>query len=100
MIGAFARQGTLPTVRYGKVRKQLICATVYAPNWSQDEVQAVEDCLCEINEPVGQWLKTEAVVDSAAVNVVVPRNFMPHIEARKSKHRQRVVDTTLGQMRR
>ena len=59
-----------------RARKLSNCATV---------LMHVEECLCEANEPVGEWVKIEAAVDSAAVDVVVPCDFIAHSKALKSK---------------
>ena len=47
-----------------QVAKPLRCG-----NWLQDEVQAVEDCLCELNEPIGEWVTVVAATDPAAADV-------------------------------
>ena len=37
-----------------------------------------------MSEPKGEWVKVEAGIDSAAVDVVVPRGFTLHVKTRES----------------
>ena len=45
------------------------------------------DCLCEVDEPIGEWVKVEAAIDSTAVDVVVQKDFMPHLTVRSNRQK-------------
>ena len=67
MIGDLARQGNFvdsPTWR--REKKQSSCATALL----HEEVLAEEDCLCEVNEPVGECLKIEALEGKKVAEIV------------------------------
>ena len=61
----------------------------------------MKDCLCEVSETIGEWVKVEAASNSTAVDVVVPNYFMPHLTVRRSKrssegrHYAEATDTTI-----
>ena len=53
------------------------------PSRLRDEVQSTEDCLCQMSEPTGEWVKVAAAIDSATVDVVIPKDFVPNTKTRE-----------------
>ena len=50
-----------------------------------DAVIWLQNCLSEVNEPMRECVNIEAADDSAAMDVVVPRDSTPDIKERNSK---------------